>query len=237
MPDSYGFPTEPECVQLLDVVGPDPALAALLRQVQPILAAVIAEFQRPPDASGKGGTGRLFAATSATRLYDGSGMSYLFVDDIVPGSSLTVTAYGAPFPDAILSNEFYSLGRNTLIRPTFSQTAYPLAYWNRTLIFPRGRQNISVTTTWGFAATVPADVYQAIREEVVYRLLITGTVGLNGVGEDLKVDDFELNTSSGAINFNLTSPLTVFHANYTRACDAYRFIPREMPGRHGRKMY
>jgi hypothetical protein len=239
MPDANGLPLPAECLQKLDLVLPVAGSAGLLKELKPVLASVIAELQSPVGENGKGGTGRRFVPITETRIYDGSGHSSLLVDDMVPGSALSVTAFSLPLLNVIISNDFDGLGHNTIVRPTYigAGAPYPVFYTGRAYVFPRGVQNIAVTTTWGFAATAPADVYEAVRCETCYRMLVTGAVSINGVGEDVKIEGFEISTAVGAINWRISSPIGVFHDNWLNMLNRYRLKPHYVGGRAMKRMY
>lgn len=237
MPDANGWPTAADCIRKLDVVLTDDATARLLREVEEILAGVIVDFQSPVGRDGRGGTGRTFTPVTETRVYDGSGLSILHVDDIVPGTSLTVTSFGTMLTDIILSNEYEKMGHSVLVRRTVQGNVIPPAFGGRPLTFARGRQNISVTATFGYAATVPGDIYECVRKKVVYDALVTGIVGLNGVGEEIEIDGFKVSTSVGAINWRISSPIGVFHDDYEACKSKYRIQVQRSSGHRQRRMF
>ncbi len=228
------LPSVDECLTKLALSAPDDLSQAISDEMQDLLDDVIAEFQSPPGPKNTGGTGREFTPVTETRAFDGNGHTELMVDDIVPGSTITVNIYGAPLAAVALRQAKPGRPHNILYRTQWYGGALDiqalqglssdpdgrgsLPYPER--IFPLGLQNINVNTTWG--AVVTADIREAIRCEVCYRSLVTGFVGLNGVGSEIAIGDFSLNTSVGAINFKLTSPLTVFHDKWLRALATHR---------------
>ena len=227
MPDTNGLPTVSECYERLLLVQPDVENSQLLLKVLTrILSAVVLRFQSPPGRMGNGGTGRFFVPTSATRYYSGTGFPRLAVDDIVPGNAIGVTAFGVPLLYVVLEEAEPGEGHNVLVRQQpgaftpFNGDLYPG-------VFPVGEQNIAVTTLFGFAALVPDDVREAIECEVVYQGLVSGVIGVNGVGSMIEVDDFQYTTSVGAINWAVSSPVSVFHNTYLDTVRAYR-KPRTM---------
>ena len=229
MPDQYGLPTVGDVYVKLNLTAPDDISDDVENDIAAVLASVIADFEAPvgPDTSEgpTGGTGRLWQPRQETRFYDGNGYGELRIDDIVPPG---VDAQGnvtnplvAQFFDTVLTNvgvkqASQGKGSNVLCFAGGGALAFG---WGRRL-FARGVNNIAVTATFGNVAT--ADIFEALRCEACYLLLVEAFVGLNGVGEDVKVGDYELNTSVGAINFKLTSPLTVFHDKYQKAIVRYR---------------
>jgi hypothetical protein len=223
MPDSNGFPIPSEVGTKLLLTASDVVTGFIAQEVAPVLAAVVSEFQSPPVRTGEGGgTGRQFSQSVETRFYDGSGLPELVIDDVIPSLPLFASCYGN-----LLSGV-------TVRTPTspgdgFHTLAFPLSgnYFSAGYNFygfPRGLQNIAVTATFG--SEVTADIWEALRCEAAYRILVQSFVGLTGVGEEVKIGDYSINTSVGAINFRLTSPLTVFHDKYLAAVSRYRRSPQ-----------
>ena len=221
MPDSSGWPTEAEIIKRLEVVSPDVVGADVLGQVGSILQGVIADFQAPQSRNGGGGTGRLFTPTVETRLYDGHGYPRLHLGaDIVPGTSLTVTIYGSatPLTDVVLVEAKRGLGYNTLVRQTSG--SYSLGFYSTG--FPQGIQNVSVTATWGFSATVPYDVNQAIMSETLYRIITSFMIDFAGVGVEVQIGNNKVNTAAGISAFAISSPVAVMHNQYLETVARYR---------------
>lgn len=120
---------------------------------------------------------RQFVADAAdeTRTYNGSGTPELEVDEIVSLTGVTVVAFQATpnytLDDATLVYEQGKpctriiVGRGS--NPAFSTDAFLLPY---PFLFPAGRQNIQVTGKFGFAATIPADLWHAVCGEIAWRL-------------------------------------------------------------------
>lgn len=234
MPDSTNLPTQNEITLRIQAAEPDAGVLTFAL-VPGLITAVVAHFQSPPGAENKGGTGRTFVPVAETRLFDGNNLPELRVDDLVPGTTAAVTVYGTVLSDVLLKSAGHGLGFNILTRPQGGYDGTGGAYF-RSGVFPLGKQNIAVAATWGVAATVSDDIREAILGEVAYRALVFGEVGLNGVGEDIKMEGFELNTSVGAINFALTSPLTVMHQNYLDTVANYRVSKMEKIKRFVRVM-
>lgn len=221
MPDSLNRPTALEIDFAVAAHDPDYEQVGVGVSYEGVLAQVIAEFQAPVGRHGAGGSGRQFVPTTETRLFDGNGYPELAVDDIVPGTSLTVSCYGGLYPDVILKYNGFNRGHNTLIRPQSSGAILGAAY-ALSGVFAPGIQNISVTTTWGFAALLPDDVSQAILNECARRILISQSIGIDGVGESLKIGSFEVDTSGGARNWMNSSSVPMLHQNFMNAIAAYR---------------
>jgi hypothetical protein len=221
MPDVYGLPTAAECIKKIDIVAPVEPTAELLADVQSILDAVIAELEAPVGRNGSGGTGRRFRAVAETRYFDGTGTPRLQLDDIVPGLTLTVKHNGATLPDVQLVEARRGMGYNTLVR-TSENTAPYISPETAAGVFPLGTRNISVQTTWGYAATAPKDIYEAVRCEVAFRALVEGYIDLAGAGEVVTLSEFTINNSAGVMVWAQTSPLAIFHRTWEETVARYR---------------
>lgn len=230
MPDSNGFPVASEVYAKIKVTATDETTADMDRELVPIISAVVAEFQSPPVRSGEGGgTGRRFQPVAETRLYDGSGGPELIIDDFLPSLPFSATSAGVltfsstdtPYPGlAARTPANPGDGYHTLVVPNASYSALGGLY----SYFPQGIQNIAVAATFGNEVT--PDIWEALRCEAAYRFLVQSFVGLTGVGESVSIGNFSINTSVGAINFRLTSPLTVFHDKFLAAVSRYRRSPQ-----------
>lgn len=226
MPDTFGLPTVDDVKSKLFLTAPEDIQLDIDEETQEVLDAVIAEFEAPVSYEDTGGTGRSWHTAAGIRRFDGTGYAELRVDDLVlPGvngqgvvtNPLVVKVYDTVLSDVGVKQARVGLGNNTLY---FQRGGAYFGADNLYERFPRGTNNIVVSATWG--NVVPKDVYEAIRAETAYRMLVEGFVGLNGVGEDIKIGTFELNTSVGAINFKLTSPLTVFHDLFLKAIQRHK---------------
>ena len=219
------MPNAAEVLQKVNLIRPDqPALissADFAADISNVLAATIAHFQSPVGYGQGGGTGRTFAATIATRLYDGSGGPEQIIDDVLPDQSVVVSVWGSPISDVTIKTpaspgEGYNVLARSGVGATYAGGLSPG-------VFSRGLQNISVAATFGVAVT--ADIWEAIRCEAAYKLVVEGYIDVTGVGVDLKLEDFEMNNAVGVQNFRLTSPLMVFHDCYLSAVTRYRLNP------------
>lgn len=221
MPDSLNIPYVSEIGLEVHIQDPDLDQTWVGVQAERVLVQVLGELQAPVGLHGAGGTGRQFVPTTETRIFDGNGYPELPVDDIVPGTPLTVTCYGAAYPDVLLKYNGYNRGHNTLIRPQSSGAILGASY-GLSGIFALGIQNISVTTTWGFAAALPNDVSQAILDECTARILRYQDLGLDGAGESLKIGSFEVDTSGGAKNWMNSASVPQLQKNFANVIMAYR---------------
>ena len=216
MPDANGMPTGIEVLTKIRVSAPGDVPASLANDLGFVIGEVVARLQSPALYDGSGGTGRQFVPTTETRLFDGAGYRELIVDDIVPGTPITVSAFGIPLAAVSLREGTRGRGYNVLALASGD-------YWVGGFGsgFPRGVQNIAVTATWGYAAVVPFDVYEAVRCESAYRALIGGFVPLSGVGEEVTIDGFSINTSAGISVWRESSPITMLHQTYTDCVRRY----------------
>lgn len=216
--DAFGWPGAEDCIGRLQLIAPDDVTSAVAFELQKRLAQVVAHFQGPVGANpATGGTGRTFQRAVATRTYDGTGFPDLIIDDIDPDSPFSVTLFGTIVTDFGVKEEQDRKGFHVLYR---QQGGVYLTGFPYRAVWSLGKQNVAVTATFGLGIDV--NVFNAIIDEACYRTLVSGFVGLNGIGEDVKIGDFEVNTSVGAINFKLTSPLTVMHDSYRTAIDQFR---------------
>lgn len=212
---SPGWPTTADVIQKIEIAAPDGLNIGVTADLEGLLDAVIAEFQSPVE---HGGTGRRFTPLQESRTYDGSGFPELRVDDLVPqalgGTALSITANAAAITGVVPRRPVDSLGWCVLMRPQENGATYN--------VFPTGRQNIVVNATWGFAATVPTDVWEAIRGEVAARALRQSEVALDGVGDMVQLGPLSMNTSAGISVWEASSPLALFQKAYQECIRRYR---------------
>ena len=224
MPDNTEWPTGAEVYRKCMPSASAPMEGIDSDGIDDVLAGVIAEFQSPAGPGGYGGTGRRFDTVVETRTFDGNGYSELFVGDIVPGTPLSVSTFGSGTFDggvlgAVLRPAANGLGNNFLVLAPLNASTSSYGYYRA---FPRGVQNIAVSATWGFAATVPKDVYEAVISESAARSLVQFFVPLTGVGEQVTIGSFNINTSSGISVWGQSSPIAVYHTIYQNAIRRYR---------------
>lgn len=235
MADQYGWPDEAECIDLVRRSAPEGLTEVVATDVPNLLVSVIAEFQSPVGRDGKGGTGRNFTPTEETRVFDGNGYPELRVDDIVPGEGVEVKVFDTTLVDVVLKQAIHGLGFNVLSRPQSSGAILGTSY-GLSGLFPLGKQNVRVTTTWGFAAQVPKDVWKAVRGEVAYMALVGGAVGIDGVGQKVKIGSYELDTAAGSRSWEMSSPLAVYHNDYQQTVKRYRDTGTWRFARLGKRM-
>lgn len=202
-------------------VSPDGVTDDMRTEIPKIYKAVVAHFQSPYGRKGKGGTGRKFEPITETRYFDGTGYPELRVEDIVPNTPIDCRAYDVHLVDIDVKQNLHGLGYNVLYRPQSAGAILGTSY-GLSGLFPIGKQNIKVTATWGYASTWPDDVWDSICEEVAYRTLVQFTVDMSGVGEKLKMGQFEVDTAVGEPAWKMSSPLAVYHVHYLDAIQQYR---------------
>lgn len=217
MPDANGFPTAVECTPYIESVTHEEVPQESLALLQRLLEQVIAHFQSPVGKRGQGGTGRRFEQVTETRYYDGQDEATLIIDDVMPGTITAVTLWGSTVLDYVLQRDAEEVAWNRLVRKDGQgMTAYPrwVGSW------PLGIQNVGVTATFGVEVT--DDIREAIAQEVAYKALVAGEVGINGTGQEIQIGNFSTSTAVGAMNWRASSPLGVYHDTYLDTLKAYR---------------
>jgi hypothetical protein len=156
--------------------------------------------------------GRQFVADASdtTRLYDGRGLPEIEVDDLVSLTSVSLSGLGADgttLPNATLVFE-QGKPRNRLVLDAGALPSTSLAgggfypggpladgvgagVWGALSalprVFPAGRQNVSVTGRFGYAATVPVDLWRAVCGEAAARLAAEAVT--SGQGRIVQIRD------------------------------------------------
>lgn len=131
---------------------------------QAILDAVSREIQQK--------TKRQFVASAAgvVRYFDGSGTGEQIIDEYVTITAINLVSFSGATP--ITLENYYAEDDNLYPKTRLAifqggPPSYGLGYYS---IFPAGRKNIGVTATWGYGATIPADLWMAHMEESSARL-------------------------------------------------------------------
>lgn len=216
-----GWPTTDDVIaKLSTILNVDGLDDAVENDLANLLNSIIVEIQGLPRGP-RPGTGRRFTPITETRAYDGSGGPTLAVEDIVPGTPILVTAWDTTLSSVLLREIREGYGWNLLEIPP--PVGYPFAWGSPLLgLFPMGKQNIKVNATWGFAASVPQDVWEAVRCETCHRAIIQGAVPLTGVGEIVQAGSFEINTASGISVWKESSPIALLHDVYVGCVQRYQ---------------
>jgi hypothetical protein len=115
-------------------------------------------------------TRRQFVADEedTTHYFDGSGTGLLEIDEMISLTSVEFIGFSNTPPlmevDGVYLADDTVFPRNRLL----IRQGSPFWYWaNR---FPQGRRNIAVTGIFGFASSIPLDLWSAGAEEVASRL-------------------------------------------------------------------
>jgi len=167
-------------------------------------------------------THRQFVADTVdtSRYYDGTGAAEQEVDEMVSLTSVQVIGLqsdpGYTLDNATLCTE-QAIGRTRIVvaqgsLPAYASTAAFLPY--RT-IFPVGRQNLIVTGKFGFAATIPADLWEAACGEICYLIGQEATFAPTGLAEWREGDVMEKVKSD-------TADANRWHANFVQALKDYK---------------
>lgn len=156
MIDYTSPPTYANLASFLSSVGLGPLAAVIAGDFGAMyLASATASIQRDCD--------RQFVPSAAgvVRSFDGSGTGLQFIDDAV---SVTAVSY-LIFPQSTGVQVQGWIPVSEPDKPIHKLQIYQgpsgVSYGFRPF-FPEGRHNISVTATWGYAASIPVDVWEAI---------------------------------------------------------------------------
>ncbi len=184
------WPAQSDVSVILDSLGVAPQITGseLTERIRQITDQVTSEVART--------TQRQFIADSSdsVRSYDGAGFAELEIDEFISFTSAVAVGLQAD-PGYPLDNISVVVEQNKpttrLVRGVGSLPAFPVAavYQPVPAIFPAGRQNIQVTATFGFAATIPEDLWQAVNCEIARRLAAETVFSLSGGRTELKEGD------------------------------------------------
>jgi hypothetical protein len=170
-------------------------------------------------------------ATDEERFYDGTGAAEQEVDEMVSLTSVQVIGLqsdpGYTLDNTLLVQE-QALPRTRIIVAQGSLPAYATnaAFLPYRTIFPVGRQNIKVTGQFGFAATIPEDLWEGCCGEIMY--LMSQEVLFRPIG---RVQT--LKTGDNSTTYHLDSAaITRWHDGFVQALKDYR----RPPGRRLRAM-
>lgn len=162
-------------------VTPRASGQAAVDRAQSALDAVIAEVARV--------TRRQFVCDQAPvrRLFDGTGTAEEEIDELVEFVSAAALGYQS-WPGFDLANivavHEQGLPCSRLIRGQGSVPAWPTeaALVPIPAVFPAGRRNIAVTARWGYAETIPADLWDAVLCGATLRLAREATLSQDASG-------------------------------------------------------
>jgi hypothetical protein len=216
MSNYTNWPATDDIQIVLDSLGASLALSApeLDLRIQQVTDQVAGEVARC--------TLRQFVADIAdtTRTYDGNGTAEIEIDEFVSFTSATAIGLQAD-PGFALDNVLPVVEQNKpmtrLQRGVGSLPAFPVAavYQPVPTIFPAGRSNIQVVATFGFATTIPKDLWQAVCGEIARRLVSESVFAMSQGRTELKEGD--IGTSWGQ-----SSALSIeFAASYKATVKLY----------------
>jgi len=188
-PDYTAWPTAGDVFARLAEAG----AALRIRQNDSRIASLLASV--PAEITQKTRRQFIADASDTSRVYDGSGTSEQEVDEMVSFTQADVFGL-QPAPGYTLSNVILSweqglpqtrliVGQGSLPAWATSGVLAPIAY-----IFPSGRQNIRVTGRFGYAESIPPDLWEAACCEIARRLIATslfqpaGRVSLRKAGDE-----------------------------------------------------
>lgn len=167
-------------------------------------------------------TSRQFLADSndTTRTYDGSGSPEFEVDEMVSLTSARVIGLQSEpsyFLDNVVLVAEYTVPYTRIVTAKGSLPAFTTSvatYPYRTL-FPAGRQNIQVTGKFGYAATIPQDLFEAVAGECAHRLALEVGWRPTGAVSERRAGD-------ATVKFALADAgATGWHGRYERAIREY----------------
>ena len=115
-------------------------------------------------------TRREFVAAAGTRTFDGSGTPTLEVEEYVTLTS--VALLGESGSVALTFNNPISMADNLFPKSLIHLFRGGVPWGQQPLLhhFPEGRENIQVVASWGYSATVPEDLWDAVVGETSARL-------------------------------------------------------------------
>lgn len=173
MADYTDFPTETDVVELvltMPSMADTEAKKKLVTLLAPLVVTAVTQhiikethrrFVLTRDGAG--------AAVDETRYFDGSGTGIQTVDEIVTLTSVSLVGWAGATP-ATLSNVYleddatYPKTRIAVYQGSLPGAGLYLS------AFPQGRKNVKVVGVWGYASTVPADLWLAHLQECAARV-------------------------------------------------------------------
>lgn len=130
----------------------------------------------------------LKGSTGEQRNFDGSGTGILIVDDYILISAITILTL--PSYATISLQGYYAVTNNLFANNEIQIIQGPATalyqYWSA---FPVGRSNIQITGQWGYGATIPADVWGAVREKAAREIIMAQRHDQAGLIDSIKDGD------------------------------------------------
>lgn len=145
-------------------------------------------------------TGRQFVATADTRYFDGSGTGQQVLDDYVSIDVDTNGLYKVYLfiqPGQLGSSNLQFGYINEVAEPQPPKNIIqiyqgpPIVAYSYFTSFPQGRSNVQVYGVWGYAATIPEDVFEAVLAMSANKLVNGIQMGTAGIQTGWKEGDVD----------------------------------------------
>ncbi len=171
--DYTDWPLPADVFDLLTASNIDPVVTSADDLVQNWIDAAAQEMRKL--------TNRQFVAGSAgeIRYYDGSGTGMQTVDEFVDVTAVEFLMYpqvagiNVTYWYEKLSNGYPNTVLQIVQGPSNTNYGYIAA-------FPRGRSNVKVTGTFGYGATVPVDVWNAVLQKAAASIAASNSLSAQG---------------------------------------------------------
>jgi hypothetical protein len=154
-------------------------------------------------------TRRELIPVSASRYFDGSGTGELDVNDFISISEVKVVGIIGTPQSSILNWCEIETALSPKNRIAIARGSYPAFSPVWLTAFPEGRRNIYITGVWGFASTIPEDLWLAVAEFTAAQFIdassvVFGAAGTMSAWEEADVKEkFEMSfTQSDRAGFN-----------------------------------
>jgi hypothetical protein len=137
-------------------------------------------------------TRRQFIAdtVASARLYDGSGTVEIEIDEFISLSSMQILGYvGVASAITVTSPvvcQDQDLPQTRVLLFSGTTPIYAGIYIDK---WPEGYRNIQATCVWGYAATIPADLWEAVAEQSAKLVAIESQSSARGVITELREGD------------------------------------------------
>lgn len=150
------------------------------------------------------------------RDFDGTGTGIMEVDDYV--SITDIQFFQFPLVATIDISTYFQISQSTFANNKIYILQGPA---NRSfgyiLNFPEGRANIKIVGTWGYGATIPEDVWEAVLYEATANIADANRLGTLGILDEIRDDDVTLKYSEKQI-----STISGWHGMFIAACERYK---------------
>jgi len=155
-------------------------------------------------------------AASETRYYDGSGGVELEIpDELISLSGAQIISFAGLINSFAVPGPFLiqeqSLSRNRILMYQGSAPASLGIFLSR---WPQGYKNIAITGQFGYGATIPEDLWEAVAEEAAAILIEEARTGMRGVVTEKREGDNMTKWDGGTNTQEM-------HRRFRRALKAY----------------